>query len=277
MSDVIQNTSDVQSQDITPEQNQPQSQSVEPQIDFEGQKVSLSEIKKWRETHGNAEKWKAENTRKAQENAQAFKELQAIREWREKNPNYETVSSIHNIWNQVLEGDPKLQSMLQQYFQENRNTGVYQQLFPQSSPFAKELDEIKQKLASMDAEKEKIVYEQRINNYLKQQKEKDPSFNEKEWQNLFDSFDKDLNAENGLYDLIYYVLKGKNVGKIVDETKKQTIGEIQSKKTAAIETGTTNTARQLPQNKLVDGNIRGALKSYLKENKIPLIEEDEGK
>jgi hypothetical protein len=131
MSDV-QNVSDVQPQEMpqgqgsAPAQNQPPQGVPEPEFDLEGSKVPLSEVKKWRESHTTAEKWRSENTRKAQENAQAYKELQSIKEWKEKNPNYEKEYNQYRTWNQVLENDKELYSYLEKYLAQKHSNGAYQ-------------------------------------------------------------------------------------------------------------------------------------------------------
>ncbi len=204
----------------------------DPLIDFEGQKVPLSQVKQWQTAHSNQSKWQAENTKKAQEFAKQKKD------WESKYPDYEKKATEWQKLNDFLSKNPQARSEVEQAIKKYAAASASQG--PQPAGRDPAFEQLNRELADMKTWRTSLEQRQQQEQLAKETEaayadlaKNDPNFNREE----FDKFlnEASLKAENttGLYSLIHQAWRAQSAPALKKAAEKETLDKIKKKQIAA--------------------------------------------
>ena len=225
----------------------------DPVIDFEGQKIPLSQIKQWQASHTNQSKWQAENTKKSQEFAAQKKA------WETKYPDYEKKVTEWQQYNDFLAKNPQAYQEVQQAISKYAAASKAQGPQPQGSDPA--LAQLNKELADMKAWRSSLEQKQQQEALAKETEvayadlaKNDPDFKREEFDKFLNEASLKANNTTGLYQIIHQAWRAQSTPAIKKAAEKETIQKIKNKQTSATETGKGNSTANLPQNEELSGN-----------------------
>jgi hypothetical protein len=231
----------------------PAPSTTDPVIDFEGQKIPLSQIKQWQASHTNQSKWQAENTKKSQEFAAQKKA------WETKYPDYEKKVKEWEAYNNFLAQNPQAYQEVQQAITKYAAASKAQGPQPQGRDPAYE--QLQKELADMKTWRTSLEQRQQQDQLAKETEaayaelaKNDPDFKKEDFDTFLQEASTKADTVSGLYSLIHQAWKAKSAPDIRKAAEKATLQKIKNKQTSATETGKGGSTAGLPQNKDVSGN-----------------------